>query len=72
MGTALLTRPDGSHVKVPRGSTVSVRAAMPGEYADGVQSVVTIGKRHQGVRENVAVAEAAIGSGAGGRVRAVY
>lgn len=72
MGSAMLTRPDGTRFKVPRGSTASVRAAMPGEYADGVQSVVTVGKQHQGVRESVAVAQAAIGSGIAGRVRAVY
>jgi hypothetical protein len=48
------TRPDGSAVMIDIGSVVLVRAALPGEYAPGVQSVITIGRMHQGVRENVA------------------
>ena len=29
------------------------RAPLPGEYADGVQAVITLGKMKQGVRESV-------------------
>jgi hypothetical protein len=51
---ARFTRPDGSAVMIDIGAIVLVRAALPGEYAPGVQSVITIGRMHQGVRENVA------------------
>jgi hypothetical protein len=51
---ARFTRPDGSAVMVDIAGIVQVRAALPGEYAPGVQSVIAIGRMHQGVRENVA------------------
>jgi Transglycosylase SLT domain len=59
-GGARLTRPDGSPVMLDAGAVVSVRAALPGEYAPGVQSVVTIGRLRQGVREDVRAATAII------------
>ncbi len=55
---AKFTRPDGSPVLIDPFAVKSVRAPLPGEYADGVQSVVAIGKRRQGVRENVVTATA--------------
>ena len=58
---AKLTRPDGTPVMVDRAQVRSIQAVAPGEYADGVQSVVVIGKRRQGVRESVGEATAAIG-----------
>ncbi len=58
---AKLTRPDGTPVMVDRAQVRSIRAVAPGEYADGVQSVVVIGKRRQGIRESVGEATAAIG-----------
>lgn len=47
------TRPDGSPVTIDSGAVISVRAALPGEYAPGVQSVITFGRMRQGVRENL-------------------
>jgi len=57
---ATLTRPDGSPVGVDVGAITAIRAPLPGEYADGVQSVISIGRMHQGVRETVARATAII------------
>jgi hypothetical protein len=44
----------------------SVRAAFPGEYAPGVQTVITMGRLHQGVRESMAQVRAAIRAHGGG------
>lgn len=55
-----LTRPDGSAVMIDAGAVVAVRAALPGEYAPGVQAVITIGRLRQGVRESAAAATNAI------------
>jgi len=52
------TRPDGSTITIDSGAVVSVRAALPGEYAPGVQSVIAIGRMRQGVRENLATVRA--------------
>ena len=52
------TRPDGSAVTIDSGAIVSVRATFPGEYAPGVQSVITFGRMRQGVRENVVAVKA--------------
>jgi hypothetical protein len=52
--TLALTRPDGSIFSVDAGTVRSVRKPMPGEYADGVQAVVTVGRKRQGVREDLA------------------
>jgi hypothetical protein len=57
---APLTRPDGTAVMVDAGAVVSIRAALPGEYADSVQSVISIGRIRQGVREPVAKATAVL------------
>jgi hypothetical protein len=57
---ARLTRPDGSAVMVDASAVVSIRAALPGEYAPTVQSVVAIGRMRQGVRESVAAATAVV------------
>lgn len=53
-GSALLTRPDGTPISIRPGAVTSVRAPLPGEYADGVNAVVAMGKKKQGVRESVA------------------
>jgi soluble lytic murein transglycosylase-like protein len=50
---AKFTQPDGSPVWIDGAAGGTVRAAMPGEYAPGVQSVVTVGRVKQGVRESV-------------------
>jgi soluble lytic murein transglycosylase-like protein len=62
---AALTRPDGAPVMIDAGAVVSVRAALPGEYAPGVQSVVAVGRIRQGVKETVARATAIIRSHGG-------
>ncbi|MEO8300240.1 MAG: lytic transglycosylase domain-containing protein [Rhizomicrobium sp.] len=50
---ASLTRPDGSVILIDPVAVTSVRAASPGEYAPGVQSVISLGRLKQGVREEV-------------------
>jgi len=59
-GLARLTRPDGAPVMIDAGAVVSIRAALPGEYAPSVQSVIAIGRLRQGVRETKAAATAAV------------
>ncbi|HEY3639188.1 MAG TPA: lytic transglycosylase domain-containing protein [Rhizomicrobium sp.] len=46
------TRPDGAPVKIDLAKITSVRVPLPGEYADSVKTVITIGDRHQGVGES--------------------
>jgi len=48
------TRPDGAPVVFEAASVNSIRAAMPNEYAPSVQTVVAMGEKRQGVREDVA------------------
>lgn len=61
-----LTRPDGAAVKVDPGQVTAIRAALPGEYAPDVKSVIVLGKHKlQGIREDVQVASAAIRSSGG-------
>jgi soluble lytic murein transglycosylase-like protein len=57
---ARFTLPDGSPVWIDGAAGGAVRAALPGEYAPGVQSVVTVGRAKQGVRESLAQARAII------------
>lgn len=57
---ARLTRPDGLPVMIDVGAVMSVRPALPGEYAPSVRTVVTMGRLHQGVRESVGAATAII------------
>jgi hypothetical protein len=57
---ARLTRPDGAPVMIDVGAVMSVRPALPGEYAPSVRAVVSMGRLHQGVRESVAAATAII------------
>jgi hypothetical protein len=65
-GSAKFTRPNGAPVFIDAGAVVSVRAAFPDEYAPGVQSVITVGRMRQGVRESLAVARATIRAHGGG------
>lgn len=60
------TRPNGAPAMINAAAVVSVRAAFPGEYAPGVQTVITVGRLHQGVRESVAQAKAIIRAHGGG------
>lgn len=60
-GTATLTRPDGREIAISKAAVRSIRKALPGEYAASVRSVISIGKKRQGVREDAATASAIIG-----------
>jgi hypothetical protein len=51
-GNVTLTRPDGSAILVDADIVKSVRAPLVGEFADGVNAVLHIGKKKQGVRED--------------------
>lgn len=55
-----LTRPDGKTVQIDADRVTSVRQPLPGEYATAVKAVLRIGRKTQGVRENVQLATAAI------------
>lgn len=48
------TRPNGLPVVISPAAVISVRAALPGEYAPGVRSVITFGRVRQGVCESLA------------------
>jgi hypothetical protein len=65
--TVKLTRPDGTAVAIDAAAVMSVRAALPGEYAPGVQTVIAVQRMRQGVRENLAVVRATLRAH-GGRV----
>ncbi|HEV2561277.1 MAG TPA: lytic transglycosylase domain-containing protein [Rhizomicrobium sp.] len=54
------TRPNGLPVMIDGGTVISVRATLPDEYAPGVQSVITVGRLRQGVRESAAAAKSII------------
>ncbi len=62
-----LTRPDGAAVMIDAAAVMSVRAALPGEYAPGVQTVIAIQRMRQGVRESLGTVRAIIRAH-GGRV----
>jgi soluble lytic murein transglycosylase-like protein len=51
-GDLKLTRPDGSSILVDADIVKSVRAPLADEFADGVNAVLRIGKKRQGVRED--------------------
>jgi soluble lytic murein transglycosylase-like protein len=57
---ARFTAPDGSPVWIDGAAGGAVRAALPGEYTPGVQSVITVGRIKQGVRESVGEVRAII------------
>jgi len=52
------TRPDGAPVWIDSGAIVSVRAALPGEYAPRVHTVIAVGRMRQGVCESLSRARA--------------
>jgi hypothetical protein len=60
--TVTFTRPDGTPIEIDSRTVAGVRAAFPGEYAPGVQSVLTVGKLRQGVKEDIAAVTAALHS----------
>lgn len=55
-----LTRPDGAAVLIDPMAVSAIRAVLPEEYPEGVQSVVNMGRLTQGVREPVAAITAAV------------
>ena len=52
-GKLKFTRPNGVPVVIEGASVRGIRAPFPGEYADGVQTVITAGRLTQGVRESL-------------------
>jgi len=57
---ATLTRPNGSSVSIDAATVDSIRASFPGEYAPGVQTVLSLGNRRQGVTEDLASVASAL------------
>jgi soluble lytic murein transglycosylase-like protein len=55
---AQLTRPDGTPIWIDGAAVLSVRAADPGEFGPGVQSVIGVRKSSQAVLENISTATA--------------
>ena len=55
-----LTRPDGTPVLVDPLAVSAIRAPLAGEYADSVQSVLSLGRPTQAVQEPIATVTAAI------------
>jgi membrane-bound lytic murein transglycosylase B len=56
-----LTRPDGNSIKIDPAQVIAIRAALPGEYAPDVKTVITLGKhKQQAIREEVVAATAAL------------
>ena len=47
-----VTAPNGHKIALDPGAVRSVRAALPGEYAPGVDAVIDLGKSRQGVQES--------------------
>ena len=60
MFLAKLTRPDGAAVMIDPVAVRSVRQTFPGEYADGVRTLINMGVWKQGVVEDLATVTAAI------------
>jgi hypothetical protein len=58
LGKVALTQPDGVKVTIDPAKVTAVQTAMPGIYATNVHAVISMGKVHRGVRENVAQASA--------------
>lgn len=54
------TRPNGTPVWIDVAGATSARASLPGEYAPGVKSVITVGRLKQGVVEDLASVQTAI------------
>jgi len=60
INAAKFTRPDGTPVLIDPLAVSAIRATGPGEYPDGVQTVLSMGRLTQGVREDVVAVTAAI------------
>ncbi len=72
MTKAKFTLPNGAPIEIDAKNVTSVRAPFPGEYAPGVQAVLSLGPKRQGVREDVAAVTAILkahgGGGDGGKL----
>lgn len=64
-GKLKFTRPNGAAVIIEGASVRAIRAPFPGEYTEGVQTVITAGRLNQGVRENLTRVKAIIRSHGG-------
>jgi len=60
INSAKLTRPDGTTVLIDPIAVNSIRAVAPGEYTEGVQTVIVAGRLHQGVKEDLKTVTEAI------------
>jgi hypothetical protein len=60
INSAKLTRPDGTTVLIDPIAVNSIRAVAPGEYTEGVQTVVVAGRLRQGVKEDLKTVTEAI------------
>jgi hypothetical protein len=65
-----VTRPDGTKMAIARADIKGIRPVLPGEYAAGVQAVLTVGKTRQGILESPDFVQAALGRGT--RVAALH
>ena len=61
----MVTAPNGKKIALDKGKISGVRAALPGEFAPGVTTVISLGKIVQGVRESQDMVLAAITSAKG-------
>jgi soluble lytic murein transglycosylase-like protein len=52
-GNVTFTRPDGTALLVDASLVRFIRTPLPGEFTDGVNAVLSIGRKKQGVREDV-------------------
>ncbi len=57
---ATLTRPGGTKVTIDGSAVDKIRAAFPNEFIPGVQTVIIMGQRMQGVLEDIATVTAAL------------
>ena len=62
---AQLTRPNGSPIWICAKAVSALCAPLPGEYVDGVQSVISLGSMTQGVEEAPAAVKAAVNAHGG-------
>jgi membrane-bound lytic murein transglycosylase B len=60
INAAKFTRPDGAPVLIDPLAVSSIRAPIPGEYPDGVLTVLSMGRLRQGVRDDMRAVTAAI------------
>ena len=62
---AILTRPNNSSVWINGAAVSSLRAPLPNEYVQGVNTVLSVGPLDQGVTESPAAATAALNAHGG-------